>query len=229
MKILINSNYNFYKKSLSVLLPSISEKNHNVEVVIGGSPWEYKKEEIDGVNYHFVNYDNIDYTSFIFVSEHPEVVSDEAFFLYIHDTTKMGESFFKRLSEKLEPHIKKYQTIEEFNKNSKNIKLIKDFAPSMNMGIYMSNFFCNEKTKEFLHSIKNTDLTEEGKMKSKVLGFSYEDYFLIDCEALTETRETSEIENPYGTDVKRIQEYFPELDFYKYKSNWHYLSRVINL
>jgi hypothetical protein len=230
MKILINSNYDFFEKSLSVLLPSITDKTCSLEIIIGGSPWEYKKEVRDGINYHFVNYDNIDYTSFIFVSEHPEIVKDENLFLYIHDTTKTGPLFFEKFNECLTTITSKYQSIEEFNEKTSNIRLILDYTISMNMGLYRSDFFTETKIIEFLSSIKNTDLSYEGKMKSKVLGFRYEDYFLRDCEALTnETRVTTEIENPYGTDIKRIQEYYPGLDFYKYKSNWNYLSRVINL
>ena len=56
MRIVINSNFRFYEKSLPIILPSIPENEHNVEVIIGGSPWEYKKEVKGNVNYHFVNY-----------------------------------------------------------------------------------------------------------------------------------------------------------------------------
>jgi hypothetical protein len=221
MRILINSNYNFYEKSLAILLPSIPDRNHDFEVVIGGSPWEYKKEVKNGINYHFVNYDNIDLTSFIFVSENPEIIQNKNFFLYIHDTTKMGPKFFDNLLININFNAKQYKTKEDFITKTKNIKLTCE-GFSMNMGLYRTDYFKDNVVKALLGSIKNTDISDEGKMSSKVYGLKNEDIFLKDSNlSLTRKGRLSRlVESPYGTNVKRIEEYFPDLDFYKYKSNF---------
>lgn len=228
MRIVINSNYGFYEKSLPVLLSSITEKNHKVEVVIGGSPWEFKKEVIDNVNYYFVNYDNTDFTGLIFVKEHPEIVKDELYYLYIHDTTKFGPLFFEKFRNALDSKIKKFESKEDFENNSTNYKLTDDDI-SMNMGLYRSDHFLQKRNADLLPE-KNTDLSEDGKQKSKKLGFGIEDICIRDKEGLqSEKRIVTEIDNPYNTSTKRIQEYFPGLDFYKFKSNWCFNMLVINL
>lgn len=221
MRIVINSNFNFYEKSLAVLLPSIPEKNHNFEVVIGGSPWEYKKEVINSINYHFVNYDNFCLTSFIFASEHIELFEDKNFFLYIQDTTKMGPRFFNCIIEAININAKKYSSKEEFLAKTKNLKLTCD-GFSMNMGLYRTDFFKDEKIKALLTSIKNTDLSEKGKMDSKIYSLKNEDIFLKDSDlSLSRVgRKVNLVANPYGSNVNRIEEYYPDLDFYKYKSNF---------
>jgi hypothetical protein len=228
MRIVINSNYRFYERSLSVLLPTITEKDHNIEVIIGGSPWEYKKEVRDGINYYFVNYDNTGYTALIFVKEHPELVSDQPYYLFIHDTTKLGPLFFEKLRASLESKIKKYGSKEEFEKNATNFKLTDDDI-SMDMGLYRSDFFLHVNNANMLPE-KNTDLSEEAIFKIKKMGYGLEDMCTRDKEGLqSERRIVTEIPSPYGSDVKRIQEYFPGLDFYKFKSNWSYNMLEINL
>jgi hypothetical protein len=225
MKILINSAYNFYEKSLAVLLPSITEKTHNIEIIIGGSPWEYKKEEKAGINYHYVNYNNFCLTSLIFASEHNEVIQNNNFFLYIHDTTKLGPTFFVKLLEAINFNAKKYSSKEDFIANTKHIKLTCE-GFSMNMGLYRADFFREEKTKALLAFIKNTDLSEKGKMDSKIYSLKNEDMFLKESNlSLTKVgRTVNLVTNPYGSNVKRIEEYYSDLDFYKYKSNFD-LSR----
>lgn len=228
MRILINSNFRFYEKSLPVVLSSITEKEHNIEVVIGGSPWEYKKEVKDGINYHFVNYDNTVFTSLIFVKDHPELVSDQPYYLYIHDTTFLGPQFFNKLRESIDSKIKKYASKEDFEKNATNFCLTSDDV-SMDMGLYRSDYFLNEQRANYLPE-KNIDLSEESMKNQKKFAYDNEDICVRQTDSLqTEKRIVTEIPSPYGTEVKRIQEYFPGLDFYKYKGNWHYLSRVINL
>lgn len=228
MRIVINSNFRFYEKSLPVLFSSIKEKDHNIEVIIGGSPWEYKKEVRDNINYHFVNYDNTVFTSLIFVKDHPEIVSDQPFYLYIHDTTLLGPLFFEKLRASLDLKQKNYESKEDFEKNATNFRLTSD-GLSMDMGLYRSDYFLIKQRADLLPE-KNTDLSEESMKMNKKLAYENEDICVRQTESLqTEERIVTEIPSPYGTDVKRIQEYFPGLDFYKFKGNWHYLSRVINL
>ena len=220
MKIFINSNYSFYEKSLAVLLPSIPDRNHEFEIIVGGSPWEYKKETIDGFNYHFVNYDNIDFTSFIFINEHPEIIKNKKFFLYIHDTTKMGTNFFNNLYKNLEINVKKFRSEEEFLQKTKHLKLTCE-GYSMNMGMYRSDFNKENKHKNFLN-LKNTDISEKGRREAKIHNLKNEDILLEGCtNSLTRKRRQIKFtENPYKTNIKRIEEYFSDLDFYKYKSNF---------
>ena len=97
------------------------------------------------------------------------------------------------------------------------------------MGLYKYNYFLNPGNAGLLPE-KNTDLSEETMKNIKKFGYSHEDMLVRQREALqSEARITTEIPSPYGTDVKRIQEYFPGLDLYKFKSNWHYSSLEINL
>lgn len=228
MSIVINSNFRFYKKTLPILLSSINKKEHNIEIIIGGSPWEFKKEVIHDINHYFVNYDNTVFTSLIFVKEHPEIVNGAPYYLYIHDTTFLGPQFFNKITASLNSKIKKYASKDDFEKNAANFKLTSQ-GHSMDMGLYRSNYFYKKQHVDHLPE-KNTDLSEESMKQQKKWAYDNEDVCLRQTESLqSETRIVTEIPSPYGTEVKRIQEYFPGLDFYKFKGNWHYESREINL
>jgi hypothetical protein len=229
MRIVINSNFRFYEKSLPVILPSIPENEHNIELIIGGSPWEYKKEVKGNVNYHFVNYDNTVFTSLLCINDHPEIVEDKFFYFYTHDTSYFGPQFFNKIRASLDSIIKKYSSKEEFEKNATNYRLTSDGA-SMDIGLYRSDFFLIKQRAIDLLPEKNLDLSEQSMKRQKELAYQNEDNCIKNTESLqTEIRITSIIPNPYGSNVNRIQEYYSGLDFYKYKGNWHYMSREINL
>lgn len=218
LKIVINSTYSFYEKSLNILLPSLIEagaKKERIEVVIGASPFEYKREIIDSVNYNFVNYDSVDLTSFICLIEHPEILNNYQKFLYIHDTTKAGKNFFVNMAKKL---------IYLENKPKEELQCIKlaSDGASMNIGIYNTAYILDPNKKDYALSLKNFDFSPNGKLKAKEVAFKHEDFYLKNNAkyALNDgVRINSKIPNPYGEKALRLQEYYPNLDLYKFKAN----------
>lgn len=204
---------------MQVLLPSLIKSGankQNIIVFIGGSPYNYRAETIDDINYVFVDYDSFDLTTFICLIEHPEILEGCERFLYLQDTCKAGPNFISNLNERFAA-IKSISKPEDL----RCIKLAND-GFSMNMGIYESSYITNFRDKSYVIAMKNFDFSEQGKLNAKVNSFKHEDYFFKDVakHSLNEGyRHVSYIPNPYKSDTVRIQEYFIKLDFFKYKGN----------
>lgn len=218
-KITINSTFGFYEKTLQILLPSLIKAGadkKDIVVFIGGSPYEYRRETVDDINYVFVNYDSFDLTTFICLLEHPEILIGCEKFLYLQDTCKAGPNFLSNVKERFEA-IKSISKPEDL----KCIKLSND-GFSMNMGIYDTSYITNFSNRDYVLSMKNYDFSEKGKLNSKVNSFKHEDYFFKDVakHSLNEGyRFVSYVPNPYNGEAVRIQEYFNKIDFFKYKGN----------
>ena len=92
----------------------------------------------------------------------------------------------------------------------------------MNIGTYKHKDLV--KVKDFILTLRSSDhpSMEECK-KNKEAGIRSEDDIFKKIgadKAYCSRRETKEATNVYSKGVKRITEYFPELDFYKFKANW---------
>lgn len=134
------------------------------------------------------------------------------YYLYLHDTSKVGKNFYKKL-----------KSIDLTNISS--IKINKNF--SMNIGIY-SQKIINEY-KSFLLTKKNID-------ENKCMEFKYdgqEDYIFNNDKnnIVLDNYDDWNYTGPtdyYGTGTIRIVEYYPNLDIYKIKANWGIGSLTLN-
>lgn len=211
IKICINSTKDYSEKTIPILVESLLESgisSNNIFVIEGG----YKKREIIKKNTHvhiLTNHNSIDYTGLIDIVEN-EMESD--YWFNIHDTCRVGRNFKELL-----------QNIPE----SFPDKIALAFHPSMNIGSYKYSYLKQNKNK-LLH-LKNTDYSRETIQYWKKKGAEIEDYLLhkskdsstlvYNCNLLTKINIIKE--NWYGTETKRITEYYSNLDLYKSKSNWN--------
>ena len=214
MKIAINSNANFYQKTTPILIPTLLFSSNTITkdniVVICGGASEDKVEFIDNVKHIFVKYDSIDLTSFIYISEHG--IDDKEFF-YLHDTTKVCVNFIPNINSTI-------ALVKGRNANVTDIRLC-SYEASMNIGWYLTAYV--QQFKDEFIGYKNFDLTEHGRSEAKTKALHTEDILFkkVRNEYWFCTHRTSRlIENIYGGNTKRIEEYFPQVDLYKYKSNW---------
>ena len=201
LSIAISSHKSFYEKSLKELIPSLivsGVPKDNIFVFIGGFN-SYKILDNDyGITMYTAPHNSFDFTALVSIVE---LSLQEDYWFSIHDTCKVGISFYSKLLKLVKPN----PTIK-FTEQGR----------SMTMGVY-SNEFLNKNKKKVLN-YKN--------VSNDILGFKKrlvkeEDVFLKKSKGLCKTlREVSEPTDYDGNGVHRIVEYFPDLDFYKIKSNW---------
>ena len=212
MKIVINSN-DRGAIALNHLLESMKlceEYNeYQIIVVIGGYYSNTNCYEIshhENITYIKCNFNSMDLTGLITLLDLYGEDVDE-YYVYLHDTCKVGKTFYKKI-----------KAINLTNVSS--IKINKTF--SMNIGIYSQKII--NHFKEFL-STKNTDECKMMIFKSYVI--KHEDYifrndknnFILDNydESVRHTGPS----DYYNTGNMRIVEYYPNLDIFKIKANWH--------
>jgi len=214
MKIVINSHIKS-EIALNHLLESMkiqSEfKSHNIIIIIGGyydNYTEYHIEYDENITYIKSRHNSIDFTGLITLLDLYSKNEDE-YYLYLHDTTKVGNNFFTKL--------------ESINlTNVSSIKIKKDF--SMNIGIYSQKII--NQFKDFLLSMKNND--ERKCLEFKNINISLEDYIFnndnnnIILDDYNDIHASKPIDY-YNTGVIRIIEYYPNLDLYKMKS-WYFYN-----
>jgi hypothetical protein len=152
------------------------------------------------------NHNSIDFTGLITLSELYFDNIDEHY-LYIHDTSRVGENFFKKL-----------KSIDLTNVSTMKINQ----AYSMNIGIY-SQKIINE-CKPFLLQKKNTNESECMKFKTvdnnEDYIFNYDkNNMVLDNFHYDDSSYTGPMDY-YNTGTMRIVQYYPNLDLYKIKANW---------
>ena len=181
-------------------------KNYEYIIVIGGyynlSDYEIYKE--DNITYIKANHNSIDFTGLIALLQ---LYSQEnEYYLYLHDTCKVGPEFFKKLQ----------------NINLENISSLSlTKFPSMSMGIY-SQIIINQN-KDFLLSRINKN--ENDLYQFKKWAIEEEDrIFKHDPNTkIIDNHHNRTVTGPtdyYGTGTMRIVEYYSNLDLYKIKSCW---------
>jgi hypothetical protein len=91
----------------------------------------------------------------------------------------------------------------------------------MNMGAYSEQHIHNNKEK--LNSYRGSSSIDYNIQKLKKKLIDEEDIFLLskDKHSFSKVeRKIIDSNNIYDSSVKRITEYFSDIDFYKMKSNW---------
>lgn len=207
--IVINSNATS-EHALTHLIDSLKMdmryKNYKIIVFIGGfyDLSDYEFETNDNITYIKCNYNSLDMTSFIALSElHSNDVENK--YLCLHDTCKVGNKFF--------------DMIEKINfENMTSIRINKKF--SNNIGFYSQKII--NQNKSFLKSIK-TNKTIDVEFKKMIVG--YEDVIFKNDKnnVLLDNYDNWQYTGPtdyYNTGTMRIVEHYPNLDLYKIKANW---------
>jgi hypothetical protein len=218
-KIVINSHING-NVALNHLLESMKIHkeyyDYEIIVIIGGhynNP-DYEILQNENIRYIKCNHNSIDFTGLITLNElYRDNIND--YYLYLHDTCKVGEKFFKII-----------QSIDLTNVSS--IKIIQMY--SMNIGIY-SQKLINTFT-DFLSHQKN--INENELHIFKTMGIYNEDYiFKSDNNNIVlNNYNGGDCIGPldyYNTGTMRIVEYYPNLDIYKMKANWHINSCILTV
>lgn len=205
IKIIVSSHIQYIEKTEDILFSSLIDSGvneKNILFFVGGRDINAGYSQVSEKKY-LVPHNSMDFTALISVLE-LNIVAD-GFFL-IHDTCKCGPNFYSNFLKLIKPNIE-------------HMALTID-GPSMNMGLY-SQSYIQDKKDEIL-SYKNTEYHEQGLQKYKNRLIKHEDIFLSPKKNYfcSKPRTTTKADNFYGTDSKRIIEYFQEIDFYKIKANW---------
>lgn len=207
--IVINSNVTS-THALPHLLESLKTDqrytNYKILVFIGGHYQlsDYEIETSNNITTIKCNYNTLDFTSFIALSElYTNDVNN--IYLYLHDTCKVGTKFFDKI-EKI-----------DFT-NITSIRINKGF--SNNIGFYTQEII--NKNKQFLQTIK-TNNPVNIELKKKII--SYEDKIFRDDlnNIVLDNYEGWQYTGPtdyYNTGTMRIVEHYPNLDLFKIKANW---------
>ena len=226
IKIAINTVNTFSDKTLPVIIPSLLDcgiEKENIFIFEGGN-LERSLNDYDGITYIKTNHNSLEYTSFIEIVEN-KLESDYWFFM--HDTSIVGPNFKNLL-----------YNIPDTNPE----KIALKHFPSMSIGSYSYSYLLSKK--DLLLSIKNTNYDTETLLYWKKWGVDNEDFILwrnnnIETEvynpeliSLNEPCNSScgiqpckhvivlEYNNIYGGNTTRRKEYYPQLDLFKFKSNW---------
>lgn len=201
LSIAVSSHKSFYDKSLKELIPSLivsGVPKEDIFVFIGGyNSYDILNNDY-GVTMYTAPHNSFDFTSLVSILE---LSLERDYWFSIHDTCKVGITFYSKLKKLAKPN-----TITKFTNQGR----------SMNMGVYSNEFLNQNKTKVLRYKNVSNDLLGFKKRLVKE-----EDVFLKKSKGLCITpREVSEPTDYYGNGVNRVVEYFPDLDFYKIKSNW---------
>lgn len=220
IKICVNSTKNYSEKTLPIIIPSLIDSGIDPEDIFVFEGGHDKRSVIKKDTYTLIQTDNntIDLTGLIDIVEN-ELESD--YWFYIHDTCKVGPKFKELL----------YNIPESFPD-----KIALTVHPSMNIASYKYSYLMRYKDK--LLKVKNKDYSEKKLKKLKEWSIHCEDLILhkphqngmgmigIHSDTIEfynpelSNRIELENENWYGG-VKRIIEYYPQLDLYKSKANNH--------
>jgi hypothetical protein len=207
IKIAISSTKNYSNLTLPPLIKSLinsSIDKQDILIVEGGHNIR-SIEKYNGVEYIKTNQNTFDWTALIDIVEY-EIKSD--FWFLIHDTCLVSNNFKKLLYN--------------INPNDKKIALRND--ASMNIGTYSYTYLL--QNKDFLLKEKNTKYDELTLQQVKKRCIQTEDELLRKRGAyslynplLGDRQTLKDLPSLHKTDITRILEYYPQLDFYKSKAN----------
>lgn len=210
MKIVINSHIRS-DIARNHLLESLRQYNEFINckyiIVIGGyyNIPNYDISVEDNITYIKANHNSIDLTGLIALAELYSNDINE-YYLYLHDTCKVGPQFFEKLSK-----------IQLDNISSIHLTNY----PSMNLGIYSQKLI--NLNKDILTQRKCIKDEDRSLFKSKAIE---EEDMIFKNDPNTKTLDgdcNRVITGPtdyYKTGTMRVVEYYSNLDLYKIKANW---------
>lgn len=206
LKFTISSHKNFYEKTLDIIVPSLIDSGipkESIYFFIGGYDTYESIDNSYGISLYKASHNSIDFTGLISVLD-LKVKADYWFLL--HDTCMAGKNF--------------YNLISKVNLKSDTIALT-SHNRSMNMGAYSQQHIHNNKDK--LNSYRGSSSVDFNVQKLKRRLIDEEDILLLSKNKHSFSkveRKVIDSKNYYNSDVRRITEYFSDIDFYKMKSNW---------
>lgn len=213
IKICISSTNTFSHHTYPVIVPSLIKSGvypSDIFFIEGG----HQKRDVrivDGVNYITTTNNSFDLTGLIDVVENS--LQAEYWFV-LHDTCRVGRNFYSLVCNI--PNTYEKIALKQW--------------PSMSIGSYKNTYI--EKYKDRLLRAKNIDYSESGLQRCKNWYVENEDYMLwgekdTPCTIYNKHLHINEnfvIVNElpwYNSDTTRRVEYYPQLDLYKSKANWH--------
>lgn len=206
LKFTISSHKNFYTKTLDIIVPSLINSgipNTDIYFFIGGYDVYETIANQYNINLYKASHNSIDYTGLISVLD-LNIKSD--YWFLCHDTCKVGEKF--------------YNIIKENKFSTDTIRLTSENR-SMNIGAYKQSYLYSIKDKVYSYRGSSDSNYNIQKLKKKLVD---EEDSLLKSDSTSHfnksQRTVLDSNNLYNSDVKRITEYFPDIDFYKMKSNW---------
>lgn len=206
INICISTTKGYAVKTIPKLIQDLTKNRiplNKIYVFEGG--YNFNKKN-DLVNYHhyFVDHNSFDLTALISILE-LNIEADN--WLLLHDTLEFDSSFRY-----------KFFTISLQENDCMPLRKF----PSMNIGIYNSNYI--KENKDFILSIKNIDYCENSLQKFKALGVDNEDYLFKKTKNKKIIHEKlfilHKIKSVIYNNNKRILEYYPQLGLKKYKANF---------
>jgi hypothetical protein len=208
IKFVISSRKIGFESTYPIVIGSLLDNGvppEDIYFIVGGYNKVNRYIGDDGVNFIEVDQNSIDYTGLIAVAD-LDLQAD--YWVLLHDTCYVGEDF--------------YNTIKKYNYNNiPAVALSSDL--SMNIGAYSYQYL--QQIKEELLTYRNTDFSQESIQAWKQRGIDDEDKFLSlyrgQYHYCNIPRVSSGPVDIYGTGVPRMIEYFPTIDLYKVKANWH--------
>ncbi|MEI6407513.1 MAG: hypothetical protein WCO85_08325 [Actinomycetes bacterium] len=220
IKIVVNSNRNFYQTSLPPLLRSLKEAGFDSEEIItfvGGC--DTADKEISK-NVFALPYDSIDFTSLIELSQNDYGAKH---YFVMHDTSKVGVNF-KKILYSVDPGDFEVIALKAW--------------PSMNIGLYRNDYL--HRKSEVLLPIRNYEITPEKLQESKIWGVENEDHLMwkqqdVEISSYSEllscprngNADAGEPLDYYGNGTLRIITRYEFLDYYKIKANWERKERYV--
>ena len=217
-KIVVNSQQSAVARHY--LLKSLLEYRVNdiaeIIFVVGGESLTYDRRghgRTRNVSSASVEYNAIDFNGLIWASEN---LGENDWFLYVHDTVRVGEKFrniLQGLPIATKPMLR---------------------VASMNMGTYLVRDLKRSKIRRKLLDLK---FSREPIAVKKLRAIHEEDviFKMLASYPMRGNDTRSVIAGPtdvYGTGTQRITEYYANLDLYKFKANWgqlDYNAEVVEL
>ena len=200
MKIIINSNITYFPYSYEKISKNEVYKNNKDKFLfIVGACEEEKKDE----NIIYTKTNSLDFNAMIYLLKNPDIIDEDRFF-YTHDTCDFGPNFINLLEEKANEVV--------------TGRLFIRSQESAYVGIYTK-----QKIKDYEKKIMafyNFENSAEKLNYLKTMVIHNESFILRSSPFLCKTREVTGPFDVYNNGILRISEYFPELDYYKFKANW---------
>lgn len=200
MKIIINSNMSYFPYSYEKISKNqVYIKNKSSFLFIVGAANEEKIDE----NIIYTKLNSLDFNAMIYLLKNPDIIEEDKFF-YTHDTCDFGPNFMNLLQQKSDELV--------------NGRLFIRSHESAYVGIYTK-----QKIKDYeeqIMSFCNYEHSVEKLNYLKTMVIHNESFILRSSPFLCKDREVTGPFDIYDNGVLRISEYFPELDYYKFKANW---------
>lgn len=209
IKIAVATNIDYCEMTLPIIIKSLIDagiSKKDIFVFNAGFP-ESQVKEIDGIVHYFLNHHTYEYSPLIEILERD---LDSIYWFLMQDTCKVGPRFKELLYSSI------YNLPEKVALHS---------FPSMSIGLYRYDYL--QKHRNSILGIKNYNFSKEAKFFWKNWTIANEDLLLWKiggtpeiANGIDSVENVSYDDNWYGTDTKRLTEYYKSLDLYKNKSNW---------